>query len=403
LSRRRWNLLAASALAAACGCALGADAGRASAELGELKSRIEALRVELGRAEESRSDVADRLRESEQAISRAGRRMRELSRVRAQTEAELAGLERDAHAIGSRIEAAQQALGRLVNRYVRSGEADRLRLILGGTDPNQAARDDHFLKLLSRAQAGLIAQLRGALRARHELAGRLRGKREELAGIEREQAGERDALVAEKEKRKQILARVAGKIRLQRREIASLKRNEQRLARLIEGLGRIIARPDGRTGGEAGRGAGVLRNEAHPQALPAARPFASLKGRLRLPVRGELAGRFGTPTGESNGPSKGVFIRARSGEEVRAIAGGRVVFADWLRGFGNLIIVDHAGGYLSVYGNNESLLRSVGDPVSAGDAIAATGASGGGEESGLYFELRFQGQPIDPMKWVSLR
>lgn len=392
-------------LAACCGCASAADAVKARAELGELKSRIETLRAELGRAEESRSDVADRLKESEQAISQAGRKLRELARMRAQAEAELAGLQRQSDSLGQRVEATQQALGRLLARHYRAGRSDPLRLILGGSDPNQVARDHHFLELLSRAQAELIGKLRAALRARHELADRLRARREDLAGIERQQSRERDALLAQKEKRKRVLAEVAGKIRLQRSEIATLKRNEQRLSRLIEGLGRIVARPAGRSRGEAtGSGARpALRNEALPEAASAAPDFAILKGRLRLPARGELARRFGTPIGATGAPAKGVFIRAGSGEEVRAIAGGRVVFADWLRGFGNLIIVDHAGGYLSVYGNNESLLKGVGDPVSAGEAIAVTGASGGSEESGLYFELRHQGQPIDPMKWVNLR
>jgi septal ring factor EnvC (AmiA/AmiB activator) len=98
-----------------------------------------------------------------------------------------------------------------------------------------------------------------------------------------------------------------------------------------------------------------------------------------------------------------VFIRAANGAEVKAIAPGRIVFADWLRGFGNLAIVDHGDGYLSVYGNNESLFKAVGQPVKTGEAIASVGNSGGNPETGLYFELRHLGQPLDPLKWVSLR
>ncbi|MRW91009.1 peptidoglycan DD-metalloendopeptidase family protein [Duganella sp. FT80W] len=127
--------------------------------------------------------------------------------------------------------------------------------------------------------------------------------------------------------------------------------------------------------------------------------FASLKGQLRMPVAGKLAAKFGARRGD--GPSwKGVFIRASEGADVHAVAGGRVVFADWLRGFGNLIIVDHGGQYMSIYGNNQSLLKRAGDIVKAGDAIASAGNSGGNEESGLYFELRHQGAPFDPAGWV---
>ena len=127
--------------------------------------------------------------------------------------------------------------------------------------------------------------------------------------------------------------------------------------------------------------------------------FASLKGQLHSPVTGKLAAKFGAKRGD--GPSwKGVFIRAGEGADVRAIAGGRVVVAEWLRGFGNLIIVDHGGQYMSIYGNNQSLLKRAGDIVKAGDSIASAGNSGGNEESGLYFELRHQGRAFDPAAWV---
>jgi septal ring factor EnvC (AmiA/AmiB activator) len=132
----------------------------------------------------------------------------------------------------------------------------------------------------------------------------------------------------------------------------------------------------------------------------AEKPFATLKGRLRLPVRGELANQFGASREETGVHWKGVFIRSNTGETVHAIADGRVVYADWLRGFGNLLILDHGEGYMSLYANNEGLLRQVGEKVRSGDAIASVGASGGHAESGLYFELRRDGKPFDPMKWT---
>ncbi|NRR30863.1 peptidoglycan DD-metalloendopeptidase family protein [Oxalobacteraceae bacterium] len=127
--------------------------------------------------------------------------------------------------------------------------------------------------------------------------------------------------------------------------------------------------------------------------------FANQRGQLRAPVSGKIAARFGAKRGD--GPSwKGVFIRASEGSEIHAVAGGRVVFAEWLRGFGNLIIVDHGGQYMSIYGNNQSLLKRAGDIVKGGDSIASAGNSGGNEESGLYFELRHQGRAFDPATWV---
>ena len=164
-----------------------------------------------------------------------------------------------------------------------------------------------------------------------------------------------------------------------------LRADEARLARLVEALG---ARAGARRGGRLKRSRAVS---------------PALRGKLRLPVRGELTGRFGAPRGAAGIEAKGVFIRAPQGEPVRAVARGQVVYADWMRGFGNLLIVDHGESYLSIYANNESLLKQVGDAVAPGEPLATTGASGGNEETGLYFELRHLGRAFDPLRWVKLK
>jgi septal ring factor EnvC (AmiA/AmiB activator) len=158
--------------------------------------------------------------------------------------------------------------------------------------------------------------------------------------------------------------------------------------------------PTGRPGASGGQ---VLRSERVP--VPGAAPgaFAATKGSLALPVAGDIANRFGQPRADGGLQWRGITILARPGQEVRSVAPGRVVFADWLRGFGNLLIIDHGDGYMSLYGNNESLLRRVGDPVRGGDPVATVGASGGSGQAGLYFELRHQGRPFDPLGWAGLR
>jgi len=120
-------------------------------------------------------------------------------------------------------------------------------------------------------------------------------------------------------------------------------------------------------------------------------------------VRGELRNRFGSPREDSGLSWKGLFIAAPTGQDVKAVAAGRVVFADWLRGFGNLLIIDHGGGYMSLYGNNESLYKQVGAATVGGETVAAVGNSGGNTNSGLYFEIRYQGKAFDPLEWVNLQ
>ena len=120
-------------------------------------------------------------------------------------------------------------------------------------------------------------------------------------------------------------------------------------------------------------------------------------------MRGDVTNRFGAARADTGVSWKGLFIKAAEGNEVKTVADGRVVFADWMRGFGNLIIVDHGSGYMSLYGNNQAVLKGVGDEVNAGDSIASVGNSGGNESNGLYYELRRQSKPFDPMSWSVLR
>ena len=380
---------------------LAAPAGAKREELKGLQERIQALQKDLAKTEGSRADAAEELRETEQAISDANRRLRELNGERARVQATLDNLNIQSQKLSSRIAAQQAQLGRLLTRQYYAGETDALRHLLSGDDPNQLARDAHYLGLLSHAKAGLIRDLGGILEEKKHLASLAHDKNAELAEIEKNRQRERTGLVEQQKKRQAVLARLADRIKTQRREVEKLKRDEKRLAKLIEGLGRIVSKPKPPASSRAQ--APALRNERTPDAALPADAFARQKGRLALPTRGELANGFGTPRQDGGTTWKGVFIRADGGAEVKAIAPGRIVFADWLRGFGNLAIVDHGDGYLSVYGNNESLYKAVGDPVKAGETIASVGNSGGNPETGLYFELRHLGQPIDPLKWVSLR
>jgi len=217
----------------------------------------------------------------------------------------------------------------------------------------------------------------------------------ELAAINTEQRTLRQRLEADKRARIDVLVKVSRQIEKQRREISTLKRDENRLARLIEQLSQMLSRPRSRSE--------RLRNERVPDASGDGTAFSQLKGRLNLPVRGELRNRFGSPREDSGLSWKGLFIAAPAGQEVKAIAAGRIVFADWLRGFGNLLIIDHGGGYMSLYGNNESLFKRVGEAAQGGETVAGVGNSGGNTNSGLYFEIRYQGKAFDPLGWINLK
>jgi septal ring factor EnvC (AmiA/AmiB activator) len=269
----------------------------------------------------------------------------------------------------------QAAIERMLVAWAAGGTPDALRVALSGNDPADIGRALHYLGHISRAAASLLAEQRTALAELERLAGEARSRAERLSAIEQASRADREKLRSERRSRAQVLASVSAEIRKNRKEIRVLRADEARLARLVEALGR----------------------SEFPSAKGA---FSGLRGKLVLPVRGELTQRFGAPRGAAGMEAKGVFIRTPQGQPVRAIARGQVVYADWMRGFGNLLIVDHGESYLSIYANNESLLKEPGDAVAPGEPIATTGSSGGNEETGLYFEMRHLGRAFDPLSWV---
>ena len=373
-------------------------------ELQDLKGRIEALRRDMAAAEESKAYAADQLRETESAISNANQRLHELAAERAELKSQLVDLDAQNQRLDRQTGAQQDQLARLLNRQFVGGDSDALKLLLAGRDPNQSVRDKYFLTQLSRAKADLIQQLRAVAAEKKSLAEAVRERQLQMAEIEQRQQESRAQLLERKKQRLTTLAAIGARLKAQRSEINTLKRDEQRLSKLIEGLARIAAtkRAAPRVGAGGTASAITPRVKSHdPGNVGGA--FAALRGQLRLPVKGTIAGRFGNPRAEGGASWKGIFIRAAEGAEVKAVASGAVVFSDWLRGFGNLLIIDHGDDFLSVYGNNESLLAAVGASVKGGEPVATVGNSGGNPESGLYFELRHRGQPFDPLKWASNR
>ncbi len=389
--------------------AFAAGADSKQDELQDLKVRIEALRRDMAKAEESKSYAADQLRETESAISDVNRRLHGLGAEGSVLKAELADLDTQSRRLERQAGTQQNQLARLLNRQFVGGDSDALKLLLSGQDPNQSARDQYFLTQLSRAKADLIQQLRAVAAEKKQLADSVRERQAQLAEVERRQQESRAQLLERKKQRLTTLASIGNRLKAQRREIDTLKRDEQRLTKLIEGLARIAAakRSKPKASRET-RSAGDTASARSPKAKShdpgnVGGAFAARRGQLRLPVKGTISGRYGQSRPEGGATWKGIFIRAAEGAEVRAVAGGSVVFSDWLRGFGNLLVIDHGDDFLSVYGNNESLLAAVGASVKDGESVATVGNSGGNPDSGLYFELRHRGQPFDPLKWASSR
>lgn len=398
--------------------ARGAGAANArEADLAALRQRIESLRAELEGRESDRREARDALRASEVAISAATRALQAQEAAAREARAAIAELAARRLEQERSLEAQQEALGRLLAARAVAGAAvgnagatpagtggapDFVRIALSGEDLSDAARRLHYLTYVSRDAARMIEFHRNGLAQIARLKAESEAKAAELAAIEARSRAEREQLLKERREHRRLFERIAGDIRSARKRIQALLADEARLSRLVEEIAKVLAARPG-AGYSRASVPGPASEPALTAASPSAAPFSSLRGQLRAPVRGELAGRFGAQRTAGTAPAKGVFIRAAEGEPVRAVAPGRVVYADWMRGFGNLLIVDHGESFLSVYGYNESLLKQAGDAVTLGEPIATAGHSGGNEETGLYFELRHLGKPFDPTSWVKLK
>jgi septal ring factor EnvC (AmiA/AmiB activator) len=397
-------LAAAPARSAESDASARAEVSEKKGDLQVLRSPIESLRKEMAAAESQRADAADQIKNVEREISTTQRELHGLSGQRGKLQATLKNLGREGQDLTRRLDELQAQLESLVYRRYLQGQPDALRLLLNGENPNQMSRDLYYLSVIGRARQQLLRETEALLEKKRSLSERTRERAGELASVEARQKKQHAYLVVQREQRKKTLAGISSKIAQQRKEIGNLQRDEKALAQLIARLERIIAAQSRKAAAKPAvpeKRAPETAGERAPGALPAG-GFAALKGRLRLPVRGALTNRFGGARQEGSA-WKGLFIRASQGSEIQALADGQVVFADWMRGFGNLLIVDHGDGYLSIYGYNDAMLKEVGDSVRGGDPIAVAGNSGGNSESGLYFELRHLGQPVDPLQWINLK
>ncbi len=390
-------------------------------DLLELRERIEELKKELAGQEESKAEVTDALKDSEQAISESNRTLSELSQAQRQARAELNGLQNKSIAVQGSVKRRQGQLKKLLTARYIHGAQNSTALLLSGKDPAEISRLLRYYQYIARAHGQGIQALRGDLLELNALTEQVRTKNTELQNVATKARQEKVELENKRQSKKQVLSRIGDEIKKNRKAINTLKRDEARLTQLIERLALIIKRKEEarqaairaqalkreaevkrqKPGDASKKPSVVARNDILPDDDLDGLAFAKLRGRLRLPVRGELTNRFGSPRSDSGMSWSGLFIRAPEGQEVKAVAAGRLVFADWLRGFGNLAVIDHGTGYMSVYGNNDALLKQVGDKVQGGETVASVGNSGGNPESGLYFELRHRGKPFDPMAWVA--
>lgn len=351
-----------------------------AAALQDIRTRIRDVESSIQSARDETETIMKDVQQAELDVNDAVSRLREIEiNTRARTERLGELLEQQA-GYQRTFSDQKRRLAAQIRAAYTTGRHDFIKLLLNQEDPTLIGRMLAYHGYFSRARAEKIETVRAAVVQMEELERAIRQETLQLKHLYDRERAKLGELEEYRSSRNELVARLQDYISTRGHELEILQRNEKELADLVERLQREES---------------IVRKY---EDLP---PFAQLKGKLPWPINGEITGRFGAPRKGGRLRSQGITIGAASGSEVRAVSIGTVIFADWFRNMGLLIILDHGGGYMSLYGHNESLLKKAGDLVDAGEVISRVGDTGGQDRPGLYFEIRLGGNPLDPGQWCS--
>jgi len=352
------------------------------AELKKVNARIEKVRKAVNEDIEKRDRLSAELRDAELGVQSARRQLEELRLQRIASDARRDELEREQAERERQLAAERGALaGELRAAYV-NGREEQLKMLLNQQDPASFGRMLAYYGYFGRARAERIAGITAQLERLAALKEEIAAETERLAELEARQEQEVAALKKAQSRRSSAVASIETQIKSRGGEIKRLQSQARSLEKLIAELRKAL--------------------ESVPVAKKA--PFEPLRGKLPWPVQqGKVLARYGQPRAGGSLRWQGMLIGTDRGARVRAPFEGRVVYADWLPGMGLMLVLDHGGGYLSLYGHNEEVFRKVGDAVAAGDVIGSVGDSGGHNQPALYFEVRRGREPVNPENWLQRR
>ena len=374
-----WLLVAA--MAAFPAVAETADAEVQAAKLEQLRKRIGGIRQKLGALRGERDAVQDALAGNEREIGSVMAELRRLKHAAREAQENIRTMQQERNSRQHDLDKQRAALASELRAAYMAGKQERIKLLLNQEDPAAMSRMLAYHGYFTRVRAARMQDYRATLERLTTLEQELLAQRDAVELLRAQQQEKSVRLAAEQEKRRGILVQLQQQLRDRQTELSTLEQDEQRLQQLVVSLQQALADIPPETG--------------------TYQSLRELKGKLRWPVAGRITRSYGAQQASGKLSSRGVHISTQAGADVRAIAKGRIAFADWLRGFGLLLIIDHGAGYMSLYGQNSSLYKSVGEWVARGEVVAAAGSSGGQAQPGLYLELRKDGRPFNPGSWFS--
>lgn len=415
----RFPLLARSCAGGVLVVLLGVGAVQAQQSPRDAEKKLQQLRGELKNVaqerrqlEGDRDEASRRLREADQKVARSGRAAAETEAAIRQQQQALSELQQRRASLEANLGGQRRQLAALLRGAYQLGKHAPLKLLLSQDSVADANRELAYHRYLQRARTQAIAALAGDLQALSTTEQQILARGTELEKARERQRQQVAALAADRRQRAQVVEEIGKRYQDRSEREKALGQDARSLERVLANLRAAAARAEAERRAAARRAEAEQTRQANagaPRATPGKTPPrvvanapAPKVGGLGWPLSGNLLARYGgrLPDGRT---SSGVLIGASAGSAVNAVADGTVVFSDWMTGYGMILIVDHGNGYMSLYAHNDALLRDAGARVRRGEAVARVGNSGGQGVAALYFELRRNGQPVDPVNWLQRR
>lgn len=343
-----------------------------------LRSEIETVQTRLSATSQDITEIMAELQRHEAAALRANKTLEEIDAEVAAKGENLTRLQGRLAALEEKLQAEAALLAEQARALHRSGRGDYIKLLLNQEDPARVGRILAYHDYYSQARARRINAVTAAMERLTALRNAIGGETEKLQALRAEQEAKLREFNTHRHQRGETLVRLQSVADQQGRKLKTLLKTEQELAALIDEL---------------------KEQRSIVKEFEKAPPFNSLRGTLSWPVRGRITQGYGRIKKGGKLRSQGVTFRAKAGAEVRAVSAGQVIYADWFKHLGLLLIVDHGDGFMSLYGHNSSLLKKPGDWVEKDKPIAKAGDTGGQQNPGLYFEIRRRGTPLNPARW----
>ncbi|WP_416361320.1 murein hydrolase activator EnvC family protein [Marinobacter sp.] len=345
-----------------------------------LKQRIANIDEWLADAEEDRSKLEQQLASTERKISKLTRERRDLRNQAAEQKKRLHSLEKQESELTNTLNIQRKGLMKQIRAAWMEGEAPALKVLLNEIEPGNLARTMTYYEYLSKDTVARLEAFQHSLRELKAARAEVQATRVELAKTEANLEQRQNRLAESRQERNKTLVALKSDIKDRRSEKKTLEADQKRLEKLLKEVQEAIA------------------NIPSPNE---SRPFKSQRSKLGWPVQGKVVSQYGTLYADGKLRRNGMIINTQEDAEVTAVHHGRVVFANWLRGFGLMTIIDHGDGYMTLYGHSSSLFTSPGDWVTPGQTIALVGRTGGTQDPALYFEVRKNGKPVNPRTWLN--